>query len=323
RSKREKLRGSQPELDFDGDEENEPENPLLAENGKQGRDFLNIIADLDPQREREKFERPTADTMLHQIQGDVFEQVPGTPRNQQSDGSLQIHSCHSAVRELEVLHDQLLGLFENDPSLTPRDIVVMTPDISIYAPFIDAVFGVPENPAHFIPYSIADRASRARSGIVDTFLRMLETLPGRFRASDVFAILESPEVRRRFQIGAADLPTIRRWVDRCRICWGIDAEHRARLGLPAFSENSWRQGLDRMLLGCAMQPTERDLVAGILPFEEIEGSDSELLGNFVEFVARLFARSHDFDMPRSLTTWQRDLTSALDDFFAADDSTQH
>ncbi len=315
RTRREKARARQPELSL---EEQEPENPLLAENGKQGRDFLLALVDLNPQSEHERFDSPPADTILHGIQRDIFEQVPGSPETRGDDGSLQIHSCHSVVRELEVLHDQLLALFERDPSLTPRDIVVMAPDISVYAPFVDAIFGLPENPAHFIPYTIADRSPRSRSGVIDTFLRMLELLPGRFGASEVFAILESAEVRRRFDI--PDVPTLRRWCDRCGICWGIDAEHRERLGLPGFAENSWRQGLDRMLLGCAMQTASQKLFAGILPFDEIEGSDAQLLGNLVEFVERLFARARDFALPRSLVDWQRDLTSALDDFFSDDDA---
>src|SRR5207248_8232102 len=115
-----------------------------------------------------------------------------------------IHSNHSVLRELEVLHDQLLDLFQNESELKPRDIVVMMPDVSIYAPFIDAVFGVPENPKHKIPYSIANREVRAGSGIIDTFFRILEILPGRFRASEVLAILEATAVQSCFGIASAE-----------------------------------------------------------------------------------------------------------------------
>src|SRR5205823_8319070 len=124
---------------------------------------------------------------------------------------------------------------------------------SVYAPFIDAVFGEPENPKHKIPYSIADREVRSASGIIDTFFRVLEILPGRFTASEVLAILESSSVQRRLQIAPAEMETIRVWIDDCAIRWGIDALHRVRLGLPAFVENSWRHGLDRMLIGCELR----------------------------------------------------------------------
>jgi exodeoxyribonuclease V gamma subunit len=330
RSKREKARAKQPEL-FGFDEEDPGDNELLSANGKVGRDFLNLMAELTPVAEDEDFVSPAgkefgAAALLLEIQRDIFDLNSGPAKVKRSiaptDRSLQIHSCHSVVRELEVLHDYLLDLLQRDPALKPKDIIVMTPDVSIYAPFIDAVFGVPENPKHKIPYTIADREPRASSGIIDTYFRVLEILSGRFTAGEVFSILEAPAVQRCFQIAATETETIRRWVNDCAIRWGIDAQHRARLGLPAFAENSWRQGLDRMLLGCALRTQNRELFDGILPFDEIEGSDTEVLGNFVEFVERLFLRAGGFSKPRSLSEWQRDLRETLDAFFEAEEAAQ-
>jgi exodeoxyribonuclease V gamma subunit len=330
RSIREKARAKQPEL-FGFDEEDAGDNELLGVNGKVGRDFLNLIADLMPAAEQEDFISPVetgsgAASVLREIQNDIFELKSGAAQVKrsiaQTDRSLQIHSCHSEVRELEVLHDRLLDLFQHDPALKPKDIVVMMPDVSVYAPFIDAVFGVPENPKHKIPYSIADREPRASSGIIDTYFRILEIVSGRFRASEVFAVLEAPAVQRCFQIAPADMEKIRRWVDECAICWGIDAQHRVRLGLPDFAENSWRQGLHRMLLGYALRPADRQLFQGVLPFDEIEGSDAEILGNFVEFAERLFSRANGFSKSRPLAEWQGVLRETLDAFFEAEEAAQ-
>src|SRR6478672_8817010 len=207
RSKREKARAKQPEL-FGFDEEDPGDNELLSANGKVGRDFLNLMAELTPVAEDEDFVSPAekqfgAATLLLEIQRDIFELKSGPAKVKRSiaptDRSLQIHSCHSVVRELEVLHDYLLDLLQRDPALKPKDIIVMTPDVSTYAPFIDAVFGVPENPKHKIPYSIADREPRASSGIIDTYFRVLEILSGRFTAGEVFSILEAPAVQRCFR----------------------------------------------------------------------------------------------------------------------------
>ena len=328
RLKREKAKATQPEL-FGFEEEETGDNELLAANGKVGRDFLNLITELTPAVERDHFVSPAKmklESLLLEIQNDLFELQSGPAKTKRpiasTDCSLQIHSCHSRVRELEVLHDHLLDLFQHDRSLKPKDIMVMMPDVSGYAPFIDAVFGVPEDPKHKIPYSIADRDPRASSGIIDTFFRILEMVSGRFTASEVFAILEAPAVQRWFQIAPADVDKIRHWVDECAVRWGIDAQHRARLGLPSFAENSWRQGLDRMLLGSALRPADRQLFEGILPFDEIEGSDGEILGNFVEFGERLFSCAGQFRRPRLLSEWQRDLRGMLDAFFAAEEEAQ-
>src|SRR5207245_4583187 len=158
------------------------------------------MAELSPVAEDEDFVSPAekefgAATLLLEIQCDIFELKSGPAKVKRSiaptDRSLQIHSCHSEVRELEVLHDHLLDLFQHDPALKPKDVIVMMPDVSIYAPFIDAVFGVPGNPKHKIPYSIADRAARASSGIVDTYFRILAILSGRFPPSEAFAVVGS------------------------------------------------------------------------------------------------------------------------------------
>src|SRR5205807_3026441 len=216
----------------------------------------------------------------------------------------------------EVLHDQLLALFERDPSLKPQDIIVMMPDVTSCAPIIDAVFGVPENSTHEIPYTIADRTLRASSGVTDTFLRILETLSGRLAASEILAILESPAVQRKFEI--AEIDTLRRWMGKSGIRWGIDAEHRAHFGLPKFAGNTWRSGLDRMLLGYALKSDEWQIFEGILPYDEIEGSSAELLGHFVDFAECLFALAHSFRKPRPLADWRHDLRKALDDFLEAE-----
>jgi len=50
-----------------------------------------------------------------------------------------IHAnCFMSMREIEVLYDNLLAMFDEIPDLLPKDIVVMTPDIESYEPYIHA-----------------------------------------------------------------------------------------------------------------------------------------------------------------------------------------
>ncbi len=177
-------------------------NPLLASFGKLGREFLESITDLNPTQEHDQSEAPPNETMLGQIQRDIFELHDPTgsaPRPvAATDRSLQFHSCHSPMREMEVLHDQLLALFAQQPDLKPHDVVVMAPEIATYAPFVEAVFDTgPE--ALRIPFSVADRGARAENGVVDTFLRILEAAGSRFTASSVMSILESVPVAAQFR----------------------------------------------------------------------------------------------------------------------------
>ena len=297
-------------------------NPLLASLGKLGREFLTTVTELDPTSEHEQFDPPDNSTILSQLQREIFrldDPSTGPKRSiEANDSSVQLHSCHSPMREMEVLHDQLLAIFETFPDLKPHDIVVMAPDISIYAPFVEAVFDTaPE--ALRIPFSISDRGARAENGVIDTFFRILETAGSRLGASEVMSILESAPLQRRFSLTEPDLEVIRTWIEKTGVRWGIDAAHRVALGLPEFGENSWRTGLDRLLLGYAAPARGEQLFAGILAFDEVEGSLAETLGHFAEFADVLFATARDLEKPRSLGEWQERLRDISLRFFPSDD----
>ncbi len=298
---------------------------LLASWGKAGQDFTNEVQDLNPHTFREEFRPPEETTLLRQLQSGIFHlrstadptqnQEPRTKNQELPDPSLQIHCCHSPMRELEVLYDSLLDLFERLPGLTPKDILVTMPDVGTHAPFIEAVFGAPEDERMRIPYTIADRSASARSAVARTFLKMLE-LPGRrFTSAEVLALLETAAVRERFGFSEVDLVLVRDAVERNGIRWGIDGRHRAAFGVPAFEQNSWRAGLDRLLLGYALAGDGATLYESILPDAEVEGSLALLAGQLAQFVEGLFELVPGLTAPRSLREWSRSLRRLLDTFF--------
>ena len=302
-------------------------NSLLASMGALGRDFFDLITTLGCE-EHESFEAPGDDSLLKGIQSDILNLVDrGRGANEkkkisEGDASIQIHSCHSPMREVEVLQDRLLALFESDPTLLPKDILVMTPDIETYAPYIQAVFSLPAGDPRWIPFSIADQGVRKESQLIDSFLSLLDLQGSRMGVSQILAILESPAVQRRFGLSEADLELIHRWVKDTRIRWGIDGESRKELGLPEFSENTWRAGLDRMLLGYALPGQDEKMFMGILPYDLIEGSDAPILGKFLGFMDRLFHSVKEMNETRSLQEWGEFLLKFVDGFFLADGETE-
>ncbi len=305
-----------------GAELQEEGHPLLASLGRLGRDFQRVLEERAEhvQGEEELFVDTGTGCLLHALQSDVLAlrnrgaQGDPTPRLPiaQDDASLSIHVCHGAMRELEVLHDQLVEVLQ-DPRIEPHDIVVMTPDIEAYAPVIEAVFGQKlGRPA--LPFSVADRKTRTTHEAVDAFYALLDTLCGRLSASAVLDLLSLDCVRRRFEIASEELDQLRGWVERSGIRWGQDAEHRAELGQPALAGNTWRFGLERMLLGYAMEGDDKALYAGALPFDEIEGGAAELLGKLCELCARLFRHRGALQQARPLPAWRDALLALLDDF---------
>lgn len=290
-------------------------NRLLASWGRQGRDFLELLLDY-PTQEHDYMEPVPGERLLHALQRDILhlQNRDGEPAVLAPDDiSVQVHSCHSRLREVEVLHDQLLRQFAEDPSLSPDDVVVMTPDIDAYAPYIDAVFATAEGPR--IPFAIADRSPRRERPVIDCFLKLLELGEGRLQADQVGALLETAALRERFGIAESELPTLYDWIHRTGIRWGRDAEHRQRLGLPAVAEHSWQAGLDRILLGYAMPGRELQLFQGILPFDAAEGGRAELAGKLLAFVEAVFLSAEELAGSRTLSEWHVLLNGLLERFF--------
>jgi exodeoxyribonuclease V gamma subunit len=302
-------------------------NNLLASMGKLGRDFFEMVNEF-PCEEQSDFEDDDDESLLAIIQSDILNlrdtlKITGEKRSfNPNDNSIRVHSCHSPMREMEVLYDQLLNMFEKDPALKPRDIIVMAPDIEVYTPFIQTVFGSEAEHSRRISFSIADRSLRNTNKIIDTFFQILELGTGRQRASEVLGILESEPVLRRFGLGPDDLDLISEWIKQSGIRWGISGQGRLELGLPGYEENTWRAGLDRLVLGYALPGRDEKIFEGILPFDNIEGGDVRILGRFVEFTEKLFGYLHFFNRPRSLDEWVRILTALLDDLFLPDEDSE-
>jgi exodeoxyribonuclease V gamma subunit len=298
-------------------------NRMLASMGKLGRDFFEMLNELDP-RQHPLFKEAETISLLSSIQSDILHLTDIDKETyvkrtiNPDDSSIQIHSCHGATREMEVLYDQLLHMFEKHPDLKPKDILVMTPDIEIYAPYIQAVFDAPHEEACRIPYSIADRSIKIESDIMRAFLGIMELRDGRFNASQVLSVLESSAVRRRFEILDNDLETIHKWINDTRIRWGIDGQSKGNLGLPQFEENTWKSGLERLLLGYALPAHEERLFEGILPYDHMEGGNTHLLGNFLSFVHDLFSHITSLSVPRPLDEWFTILKDMMGFMFVPD-----
>jgi exodeoxyribonuclease V gamma subunit len=300
-------------------------NPLLASLGRIGRDFSDMIIDMSDSalHHEERYEDPGDECLLHALQSDILNLSgsgeDGAERKLDTgDRSIRIHSCHSPLREVEVLCDNLLAIFEENPGLTPRDIVVMTPDIELYSPYISAVFGAGGNGLR-LPYSIADRKTMHEGELASALLKLL-SLPGsRLAASELFDLLASPPVCRRFSLDSEELDLVRLWIEKTGIRWGMDEHDRLARNLPAYRENSWKAGLDRLLLGYAM-PDDTRLFNGILPYADLAGSDTETLGRFADFVTAVERFMESMERPCTLEGWRTRFQAILDGFILPSDT---
>ncbi len=227
-------------------------------------------------------------SLLRQLQEDLRHDVPPGPA--EADGTVTVHACHGPARQVEVLREVLLGLFEDDPALQPRDVLVMCPDVEAFAPLVQASFGLGAglpHPGHALRVRLADRSLRATNPLLDTVARLLELAGSRVTASQVLDLAASSAVRRRFRLTDEDLERVRDWVARAGVRWGLDAASRAPYGLSSYPHNTWRAGLDRLLLGVTTAEDEPVWLDLALPLDDVDSSDVDLAGRLAELVDRL------------------------------------
>ena len=273
--------------------------PLLASWGRQGRDFVRMLDEFDNEEGRPEtvgitklridlFSEGDGETLLQQVQAAVRDmrplsehpQVPPGP----GDRSIEFHIAHSTQREVEALHDQLLSMFAQDPTLRPRDIVVMVPDIDTFSAAIHAVFDQHKksDPRH-IPFEIGDTRDRSVNPLLVALEWLLRLPQQRCRQSEIRDLLDVPAVAARFGVMEDDLHTLGAWIDGAGVRWGLDGAHRAGLGLGAAGEqNAWIFGVRRMLLGYASGAGAR--FGDIEPYAEVGGLDAALAGSLAQFV---------------------------------------
>jgi exodeoxyribonuclease V gamma subunit len=296
-------------------------NPLLASCGKTGRSFQQLITDLEATEEEvDLFEKPGQHHLLACIQSSILtlEDEPKPAEKtaiQPGDRSVQVHSCHSPLRELEVLRNHLLDWFSTDPTLSPQDILVMLTDIEAYAPYIKGVFDDAEPGAPAIPYTLADRGARQESALIDGFIALLQLSSGRLTATGVADFFETEAVHRRFGVLEEELEQVRLWIQNAAIRWGRNGEHRTQLGLPRFKEHTWEYGCNRLLLGYAMADGENVLVQDHLPCEGIEGTATALLGRWLDFLRQLYAALDELAKPNTLEGWSTVLNRVFEALF--------
>ncbi|MBW6520852.1 MAG: exodeoxyribonuclease V subunit gamma [Desulfoarculaceae bacterium] len=312
--------------------------PLLNSLGRQGQDFQSMLFEridilneitsfIDPQHNSSS----AAPCLLHRLQSDLLDgrwKAKNDGGEIPLDPSLTMVSCHSAVREVMILKDQILRWLQENPYMTLRDIVVMAPDIQDYTAIIPAIFDD-------VQHSIADRSLRQQNTTMAIFLQFLDLAVSRFSWSEVLDLLEKPEVATAFHLSEADCELIRHWIIRCGIRWGLSAEPSSDPGIvalhpsleratpayprpavtpaPTQTEITWEAGLDRLLMGYAMN---WDLpVDGILPYPDIEGSQARPLGGLCQFIELLATAARDFSRSRPLAAWSTLLLSHLDALF--------
>jgi exodeoxyribonuclease V gamma subunit len=306
-----------------------PDHPLVRSLGRDAREMqLRLQAHTNVEPDEQLAVESGSGTLLGALQRDIHaDHTPtGAHRLGDDDTSVQVHACHGRQRQVEVLREVLLGMLDDDPTLEPRDIIVMCPDIESYAPLVAATFGLSAadldgdyeraHPGHRLSVRLADRSLRQTNPVLAVAARLLELADSRLTASEVLDLAAMPPVRRRFGLDDDALERVGDWVRRAGVRWGLDADARRPFGLDQIGQNTWQSGLDRVLVGVTMDEDDLRTLADVLPLDDVDSNEIDLAGRLAELLDRLGAAVEALNREQTLDKWTAALGDAVESLVA-------
>lgn len=292
-------------------------NPLLGAWGRDARELQTVLASQGLGGEVTSVSTTTA-TLLGHLQRDVHENRPPSLDPAVADRvvggedrSLQIHVCHGARRQAEVVRDAILHLLASDPTLEPRDIVIMTPDLATFAPLLEAAF--PTHPAGGLPdlrLRIADRSPAVTNPLVSFTATVLDMAGSRLEADAVRDLVHRPVVQQRFGFDDDTAGAVVAMIDDSRVAWGIDQDHRREWGVDR-AERTWRRGLDRALAGVFYSDDPVRTVGDLAPLDGVEGQETVPASVLAAILDRLVAVRDLLCRRRPRSEWARVIATAV------------
>ncbi len=292
--------------------------PLLRSLGRESRELAETLAGAANSSSGDDVPDAGPDHLLRRLQDDIrANQLPHRRPLKPDDRSVRVHSCHGPARQVDALRDAIMGMLADDPTLEPRDIIVMCPDIERYAPLLQASFGLGDvlgaaHPAHSLSVRLADRSLRQTNPLIDTAARLLDLADARVTASQILDLAGTESVRRRFGFDDDALSVLAGWIADAGVRWGLDAADREPFGLAAFPQNTWAAGLDRLLLGVAMPEEPGVWLGRALPLDDVGSADVVLAGRFAEFLDRLRGALSGLRSGGTLDAWIQRLADGVD-----------
>lgn len=311
-------------------------NPLLGNLGKQGRELFNLLTELDT-FEISAFDSPDFEGaegngenlhsrgLLEYIHNDILHAAPPKPLSyelREEDDSVTIMCAHSALREVQVLHDHLLHWLSQDKARTPSDILVMCPAIENYAPFVDAVFhrvgtkSLAGTGQVRLPCTIADRSPMDAEPLIAAFMALLQLPDSRFGVSDILDYLQLDAVQQRFSVTQGDIEQMVVWLKQAHIHWGLNSAHKTAVseGVTLDDTYSWWWGIRRLLMGM-LAPDSEVIVSDLLTIPDVEGQTAVTLGKLIDVVSLLGEFAQALTAPRTPAQWSKALITLRDACF--------
>ncbi|WP_216900262.1 exodeoxyribonuclease V subunit gamma [Synechococcus sp. CCY 9618] len=237
------------------------------------------------------------------------------------DRSLEFHACPGRLRQVQIVRDRLLQLLAADPSLEPRDILVMTPDIDGFAPLVASVFGDREATGVDLPWRLTDRSQQDGAGLGSTLLILLELAGARITASGLEKLLGCRPLLSHFGLEDRESARLVEALQEAGFRWGLDASDRPATGsgggdegqAPDAACHSLGWAIDRLLLGLVLPATPGLAPGGTAPWDG--GVPLELTGRWLHLLGRLRHWLGELRRGGDVALWDGRLRHLIADLF--------
>jgi len=286
-----------------------PAHPLLGAWGRPSRELQSVLSVHGASAEPASSQL-SAHTLLERLQVDIRanrspERDPELERAVAggTDRSIQIHTCHGARRQAEVMRDAVLHVLSSNPDLEPRDVVIMTPDLATFAPLLEAAFPAGGTRLPDVRLRIADRAPAATNPLVLFADTLLEMVASRFEANRVRELVTRPAIRQKFGFDADTAGEIINLIDDAAIAWGLDRGDRIAWNSGDTVDRTWRRGLDRILAGVFLADNPVRTIGDVAPLDGVEGQDAVPAGLLAAILDRLGVIREEMSSSRPMSEW--------------------
>lgn len=285
-------------------EARESRHPLLTRLGKQARDNFSLLSNLASGEEGQWFDLFIDDhssaTLLGKLKSDIFnllEPEKNAYPLQAEDRSIRVNVCHSLVRQLEVLKEQILLWLDRAPPDAPRsleDILVLTPNIKAAEASIRSVFAPFTKGAAtdvYLPIKITGIAQAQVTNAWASVLGRINLTKGRFQFEEFADWLSLPATMILYGLEYVEVERMMALLKEARFIRGFDTDHLKRVLPPSDTDYrySFKYALERLSLGVLMD--QHAVYQDVLAADFVQTADFELIGKLHSIYQDLHERS--------------------------------
>ncbi len=296
-----KKRGAKENVRDEIDQYLQKSHTLLGNWGKLGREMLKTLDHFEFVDE-ELYDEPKKNDFLSCVKKSLLTLEEASSLS--LDDSIQVHSATSRLREVEILKDSIETLLQayaaNDDPIPPRDILVLSPDIAAYAPYIQMVFDQSS-----LAYSVHGIPLLSLSPAVQDFFQLLSLKEKNFSLSSVIDLFRSQPWMEKWGWSPDEVGRLLHWFKDAEIRGGFDSD-----------PNSWTVGINRLLHGLAMIPSGQPLE--IWPTGSVPHSEIDLFSRFLELFESIKTDLNVLEEEKGAVDWLELFLRFAEKYFSFD-----